>query len=298
MAWSEVYNLDVKFPYQFHLHGLSDMQIGSESTSLKIIEQRIDEICSDPVDSGIIICGDIEDEDRPSTRAIRKSAFADREEVIHRDAQKHMAYIDKHVIPYLEPLHAQTKYGIMGILAGHHYTHVSPVLNSAQYICNRLFELTKKKVPYLGIMSAFMDIRYNYNGKGIRSVGHVQHGEGGGQTKASTIAKMERTAQGFDFDWMIRAHDCQLVATKTDKLYPKMVQRGSPPQMMSRTIPMLNLGAATRGYEMSTINTSYVEHSMMRPTTLGWGSLHFSIRKPSRHIDPGMSYRIETKILI
>lgn len=273
------------------------MQIGSESTSLKIIEQRIDEIVSDPIDSGVIILGDIEDEDRPSTRSIRKAAFSDREEVIHRDAQKHMSYVDKYVIPYLLPLQ-ETKYGIMGILAGHHYTHVSPVLNSAQYICNRLFELSKRKVPYLGEMSAFLDIRIRDKSRGIRTVGHVQHGEGGGQTKGATISRLERTAQGFDADWYMRAHDCQLVATKTDKLYPRMVQRGSQPEMMSKTIPMLNLGSATRGYEMNTNHTSYVERGMMRPTTMGWGSFLFSIRKRSRQQDPGMSYHLESKILI
>ena len=246
--------------------------------------------------------GDIEDEDRPSTRERRKSAFADREEVIHRDAQTHMAYIDKFVIPYLEPLQ-KTKYGIMGILAGHHYTHVSPVLNSAQYICNRLFEVANRKVPYLGELSSFVDIRFRNatgkgHGNGIRSVGHIQHGEGGGQTKSATITKLERTAQGFDADWYMRAHDCQLVATKTDKLYPKKVYKGTQPEMMSKTIPMLNLGSATRGYEMNNQQTSYVERGMMRPTTMGWGSILMSIKKAWKHEDPDQSYKIDYKVLI
>lgn len=209
-----------------------------------------------------------------------------------------MAYIDKHIIPYLEPIHAQTKYGIMGLLAGHHYTHVSPVLNSVQYISNRLFELTKKKVPYLGEMSAFMDLRFRDGKKGIRSVGHCQHGTGGGQTKGSTISKLERTAQGFEADWYIRAHDCQLVATKTDKLYPKMVNRGSQPEMMSKTISMLNLGSSTRGYEMNVNRTSYVEMEMMRPVTMGWGSLLMEIKKAQSFEDKSQSYKIDYKILI
>lgn len=80
MAWNQVYELDVKFPYEFHLHGLSDLQIGSESTSLRVIQNRIEEIVEDPIDSGVVILGDITDEDRPSTRERRRSAFADRPE--------------------------------------------------------------------------------------------------------------------------------------------------------------------------------------------------------------------------
>lgn len=298
MAWSQVFNLDPPhFPYQFHIHGFSDLQIGSDSTSLSIIKKRVDEIVADPVDSGVFILGDIEDEDRPSTRDIRRSAFAGREEVIYRDADKHMAWIDKVVIPILLPLMG-TKYGVMGVLAGHHWTQLSPVLNSPQYICNRLRELTKREVPYLGEMSSFVDLRVRCNGKGIRSVGHIQHGEGGGQSKGSTVSRLERTAQGFEADWYMRAHDCQLIATKTDRLYPREVKSSScAPEMMSRTITMLNLGSATRGYQADK-KTSYVERGMMRPTTMGWGTLLFSVRKARRFEDPGESYRLDVNVTI
>jgi hypothetical protein len=105
MAWNEV--VEIKFdrtPYEFHLHGLCDIQAGSTSTSLNIVKRWIQEIVDDPIDSGIIIPGDIEDEDRPSTRERRRSAFADRPEVAFRDAEKHRAWVDKEVIPLLLPL--------------------------------------------------------------------------------------------------------------------------------------------------------------------------------------------------
>lgn len=278
------------------------MQIGSESTSLKAIKHRIDEICSDPVDSGVVILGDLVDEDRPSTRTMRSAAFADRPEVISRDGQNHLSWIDKEVTPHLLPLQ-KTKYGIMGVLAGHHFSQLTPSLNSAQYICNRIKEITKRPVPYLGEMSSFLDLRFrDYrggdHGRSVRSVGHLQHGEGGGQTKGSTIQRLERTAQGFDADWYMRAHDCQLVATKTDRLYPNRSQRGSEPKMMSKTIPMLNLGAATRGYEMNKEFLSYVEKAMFRPTTMGWGSLLFTIQKSRTYQDADQSYSVDIKILI
>jgi hypothetical protein len=298
--WSQVYNLDVRFPYELHLHGLSDLQIGSTSCSLKVIQQRIDEIVDDPVDSAVVIAGDIEDEDRPSTRSLRKATFADRVEVIERDAQKHIAYLDKIVMPMLLPLQ-KTKYGIMGILAGHHWTALTPNLSSAEYICNRLTELSGKTVHYLGEMSAFLDLRFRHtkggdHGKSIRRVVHVQHGEGSGQTKASSLAKLDRTSQGFQADVYIRAHDCQLVASKTDVLYPKMVEAGSHPDVAAKTVTMVNLGSATRGYEMNRGVASYIESKMMRPTTLGWATVKFLIRKEKVYENPQMSYNCFTKV--
>lgn len=300
MAWSQIVEINApRFPYEFHIHGLSDLQIGSKDSSLNAIEQRVQEIVNDPVDSGTVILGDIEDEDRPSTRSIRKAAFAERPEVIGRDMEKHLAWIDKFVIPYLLPLQ-KTKYGIFGILAGHHWTQITPDLTSAEYICTRLGELSGRKVPYLGEMSSFLDFRIKTPQKfGLRAVGHFQHGEGGGQTKGSTLARLDRTAQGFDADFYMRAHDCQLVATKVDKLFPKEVKNAdSSPDIMSRTIPFLNLGAATQGYQPSKKSISYVETGMMRPTTIGWGSLFLKIRKARTYEDTNQNYKIDYKILI
>lgn len=229
------------------MHGLCDLQIGSESTSLSVIRTRIKEICDDPIDSGVIIPGDIEDEDRPSTREIRAASFAGRGEVIKRDAENHRDWLDRKVIPLLLPLQKKTKYGILGIIAGHHWRYLTPVQNSVQYICQELSRLSGRKVPYLGQMMAYLDLRFVFGLKSSRKLGLIMHGEGGGQTKASTIQKLEKAAQGFDGDFFIRGHDCQLLATKTDKLFPKESKRGSEPEMRSRTIAYLNLGAATRG---------------------------------------------------
>lgn len=293
MAWSEVVSIPFqKTPYEFHLHGICDLQLGSRSTSLSVIKSRIYEICNDPVDSGVIIPGDIEDEDRPSTRAIRAATFAGREEVIGRDAAKHRDWLDRHVIPVLLPLQTETKYGIVGVLAGHHWTKLSPVQNSVQYICQELSRLSKKKVPYLGEMMSYLDLRFHNGPKSFRKLGLIMHGEGGGQTKGSTIQKLERAAQGFEGDFFIRGHDCQLVATKTDKLYPKESRNAqNKPEMLSRTIAYLNLGAATRGYEMNIDSPSYVEQALMRPTTMGWGTIRFKFRRAYRWEDSAHSIK-------
>lgn len=301
MAWSEVYEIIAdKYPYEFHIHGLSDLQLGSESCSVKFVKQKIEEILDDPVPSGVVILGDIEDEDRPSTRAIRHQAFAGRDEVVGRDAVKHMAWLDREVLPIILPLQ-KTKFGIMGILAGHHWTQITPVLNSVQYICNNITAMSNRKVVYLGEMSAFMDLRISHrtgSGQHFRRVIHVQHGEGGGQTKSASLLKLDRTSQGFIADAYIRAHDCQIVAAKTDQLFPQEVQRGKEPHLLSKTISFLNLGSATRGYDFNKNRPSYIESSMMRPTTMGWGYLSFLIHKSRKHEDPNQSYRIDSKITI
>ncbi len=303
MASIETYNIEVD-PRKpaFHLHGICDLQIGSSSCSLTTIKRRIKEILEDPIPGGIVIPGDIEDEDRPSTRATRKATFADRSEVVWRDAEKHRAWLDKEVIPLFVPLHRDTAYGIMGVLAGHHWTQLSPVLNSVQYICMEVTRLAKrpdkKAVVYMGQMFGYMDLRFMYANSAVRMLVHVQHGEGGGQTVGASLTKIDRTAQGFEGDVFIRGHDCQLVATKKPKLYPKQARAGAEPEIMERTQVFLNLGSATRGYEMGTGEPSYIEQKMMRPTSMGWGTVKFQFRRASADEDANKNVRCDFKVEI
>ena len=299
MAWSQEWHFSFeKTPARFNLECLADFQLGSRSCCLWKIEQHIEDILEDAkhTDSGIIFAGDIEDEDRPSTRKLRREIAADRAEVVERDADKHMAWIDKAVIPLLLKLHKGTKYGIMGGVAGHHYTQLSSAMNSVQYIYRRLEELSGKPCVYLGEMVSFLDFRFHVGKTNtVRQVGLLQHGEGGGQTKSSTVNKLERAAQGFDADFYIRGHDCQLVGTKTDQLFPKE-GRGGEPAIHSRTRAMLNLGSATMGYEMRKDPSSYIESAMMRPATMGWGRLKFRIRKALTVEDINTNLRADIKL--
>jgi hypothetical protein len=300
MAWSEIYYLDIpKLPYRFNLHTLSDLQLGNPSTSRTIIKARIEEIENDPYDCGVIIPGDIEDEDRPSTRSLRAAAFAGRKEVIKRDAQKHMRYLDEEVIPMLLPLQ-KTKAGIMGVLAGHHWTALDRGLTSSEYICRRIADISKRPVPYLGQMSSFMDMRfrrpYNTN-RAIRIVGHVQHGNGAGQTKAASLAKLEQAFQSFEADFYIRAHSNQRVATMTDRLYPNAARLADgKPEMLHKTVAYLNAGGATRGYEMTLDDPSYIENEMMRPVTCGWGTVSFLFRRASSREDKNKNVMFEMRV--
>lgn len=301
MAWSEKFVIPFeKLPYRFNLECLADWQLGSRSCCRWKIEQHIDDILENAkhTDSGVVFAGDIEDEDRPSTRVIRAKIGAERGEVIERDSMKHVSWLERDVIPLLLKLHKGTKYGIMGGVAGHHYTQISSGVNSVQYLFRRLQELTGKPCVYLGEMVSFLAITFkapdNAN-KAIRLVGLLQHGEGGGATKSSTINKLDRAVQGFEADFYIRGHDCQLVGTKTDQLYTKET-RGGEPQINCRTKVLLNLGSATMGYEMRKDSSSYIEAAMMRPATMGWGTIKFRIRAARTDEDHNRNPRADIKI--
>lgn len=298
--WAEPFEIRYdKYPYRFNLECLADWQLGSRSCCRWKIDQHIKDILESAkhTDSGIVFAGDIEDEDRPSTRAIRRGIAAERSEVVERDAEKHRAWIDRDVMPLLLKLHRGTKYGVMGGVAGHHYTMLTPHLNSVEYMFNELKRLTGKPCVYLGEMASFLDFRFRGpSNKSVRLVGLLQHGEGGGQTKASTINKLERSAQGFEADFYIRGHDCQLVGTKTDQLYTRAVKDGGKPMIHAKTKAMLNLGSATMGYEMRRDSTSYIESAMMRPATMGWGTLKFRIRPSVVAEDDNHNIRADIKV--
>lgn len=305
MAWSQSWRIPFnKYPYRFNLECLADFQLGSRSCCKWKIEQHIDDILenAEHTDSGVLFAGDIEDEDRPSTRIIRAKIAAERGEVIERDSMKHVAWLESEVIPLLLKLHKGTKYGIMGGVAGHHFTQISSEVNSVQYIYRRLEEITKKPCVYLGEMVSFIDLIFaDNNGKigacnTLRQVGLLQHGEGGGATKGSTITKLDRAVQGFDADFYIRGHDCQLVGTKTDQLYSGENRGGKERQIMCRTKALLNLGSATMGYEMRKDSSSYIESAMMRPATMGWGTLKFRVRHSREAEDKNHGRRVDIKL--
>lgn len=311
MAYVQKFKIPMAtLPFQFALELKGDWQLGSRSTCEWKIDDDIDETLAraKTMDSGVIMLGDIEDEDRPTTRDIRKRISADRQEVVERDAEKHVSYIDSDVMPKLIRLHEGTKYGIMGGVAGHHWTFLpggvevggKRVYTSVEYMFAKLQAVTGKPCHYLGQMSSFADLRFQQagkNGKACRSVGFIQHGEGGGQTKGSTVAKLERAAQGFDAQWYARGHDCQIVGTKTDQLYAREGNGDAAGSIGSRTKAMLNLGAATMGYEMGRGAPSYVESSMMRPVTMGWGTMLFRIRVAHASEDPSRNLKADIKLL-
>lgn len=284
------------------LHAISDIQWESSSCDRRLVKEAIDEIVADPSGGLSILPGDIEDSDRPSTRARKGSMFADRIEVLDAEGKIYLDYLDKEIIPMLLPL-AKTKLGCVGILAGHHWKRLTKDLNSVQYICNRLSTLSGRKVPYLGQMSAWAWLRFHIHNKNgsdsknrITKLLHVQHGEGGGQTLASALNKLELTSRSHEADVLIRAHDCKLVAGKFDRLHPKNTEGEA--QILHKTVAMLNIGSFTRGFSLGTGEPDYPEMRMMRPTTMGYGKVHFDIKRASTYDDPNHNWEAKIRLEI
>jgi len=299
MAWVHNRTLEYSGPTKFNIYFGADFQLGSDSTDKAVIKRWVREVLDDP--NGLwCILGDIEDDDRPSTRAIRRGAFAERREVQTADAKKHILYIEHEVIPLLAPL-TQSRLGSLGVLAGHHWYDLGE-LNSTQYICNRLSTMGRKqKVPYLGQMSAwvhlgFHDSRYYSKTQGarVRKI-HIQHGVGGAKTIAGALNSLERTSKGFVADAYVRAHDCTLVAGKYDRLDTRM---GDTPGLIHKTVTLMNVGSATRGYEMTLDNPSYPEMGMMNPRTLGWGVLECYVHRELKCIDQSQNWDVRFRATI
>ena len=297
MAWVHNRTLDFTGPTKFNIYFGADFQLGSDSTDKSVIRRWVNEVMEDPLGLWCIL-GDIEDDDRPSTRAIRRGAFAERREVQTADAKKHILYIEKEVIPLLAPL-TESKLGSLGVLAGHHWYDLGE-LNSTQYICNRLSTMGRKqKVPYLGQMSAWVHLKFqkgdpSSRGPLQRKI-HIQHGVGGGKTIAAALTALERTSKGFRADAYIRAHDCTLVAGKYDQVESK---DSDTPGLNHRTVTLMNVGAATRGYEMTLDNPSYPEMGMMNPRTLGWGKLECYVHKELKAVDPSKNWDVRFRATI
>lgn len=293
------------------LHALADLQFGSKSCDTHLMKHEFQRVLDDPSGGMSVILGDLTDDDRPTTRDMRKAMFHDRPEVQDADARDKKFFIDQKVLPMLLPL-AQTRRGIIGVLAGHHWSYVRVkgpkteahpggvrYVNSARYICDELGRLTKRRVPYLGIMSAWIWLHFKGpNNLGVQKLVHIQHGVGGGQTLASALNKLEMTARWAEADLLIRAHDCKLVAAKTARLGPRENRGGEIKSLKSKVIALLNVGAMTRAYIIDGDEPDYAEMKMMRPTAMGWGEAHFDLRRCGTAEDPGRNWTADIRVTI
>lgn len=265
----------------YTFHKLADWQLGGNVCDEEMIRTEVHEIVDNPQAVWCFL-GDIEDEDRPTTRVRRRANNADRPEVNLRDAQKHLAWIDQKVIPIMAPL---TQRPCLGVLAGHHWTQLTPARNSVQYICMRLSQIAKKKngykVPYLGVMQSWAPIRFegtgSLKGERIRRMFHLEHGVGGSQAVGSALKKLEKRAKGIYADVYARAHDLKLEVTKIDSV--EASGESETPRIYHRTKLLLNTGGASRAHELTRGNPTYPEQGGMSPATMGWARVNAYLRK-------------------
>ena len=301
MAWIHEVRRDIpELPFKFEINGFADAQIGAKFSDTACLRECIAEVIEKdrlwrwrpdlfPKQYWVFL-GDIEDDDRPTTRQRKKAAFADRDEVLRAAMRDHLLYLDNKVIPIIQPL---AEIECLGVLAGHHFGLISKNWNTVQYICHKMSRTSKYRVPYLGEMSSWIWMRFECNGKNISTCGHIQHGEGGGQATGSALKKLEKTSIGLRADWYMRAHDCRLEATKADIIYPK--EHPGSRELRCKTVPKINLGSFSRAYMISKGKPEYPEERMMRPLTMGTGSLKGTVRTATRREDNSQNLVIRWK---
>lgn len=321
MAWWEPW----RFPFdggffQLDLECFGDWQLGSRSTQEDIVDAAIDELCERTefyhrhmpwAKTAAISTGDLEDDDRPTTREIRAKIAAERPEVVKRDSDLYIHFLESDVIPRLVRIHKGTDYGLLGGLAGHHWkAFPEPVKvgdvechNSVEYCFARTAHIAGKPCVYLGEMTSYVDFRFDriLPGGGtivVKQIGMIQHGDGGGQTASSTVNKLNKTAVGWDADFYVRGHDCQLLAMKVDQFRSKEPRGEGTGGLKRKTKSFLNIGAATDGYEITKKRPAYPEQGGLNPRTMGWGTTRFRLYKGRDFEDADGSMICTTKLEI
>lgn len=297
MAWVHEVRIPCRLNRPVNMHFVSDFQLGSSQAEKDLVVQKVQEIAADP-DAVWGVLGDLEDDDRPTTRIRKKAAFPDRDEVLSSAARDHVAWIDQEVLPILKPL---TTRPCVGVLAGHHFTQLSSNWNSVQYICASLSKKSAHPVPYLGIMSAWLRCIFEVEiGRGRRPVQrfvHVQHGVGGSQVAGGALKKLEKARAGFTADAYVRAHDCHLESAKVAVLRPRE-KGGHAQQIRSQVVPLLNIGSASKSYIETLGEPAYPEMDMMQPSAMGWGVLRAVPRVAWKFEDPSQNMMIDFRVEI
>jgi len=295
--WIQDITLPFRGPKEYDWEISSDWQIGSRACDERRVDYWIDKVVANPRSFWSIL-GDGEDDDRPSTRSRKRQSFADRGEVLTNAGRDHMAWLDKSLIPRFKKLSARP---CAGVLAGHHWTELTTILNSVQYLCREGTRRGKHKIPYLGEMSSFVRLTFKGEGpcKGVKFtiLVHVQHGTGGGSALGSALRKLAKTSEGFRACAYVRAHSCALEAAKRNRLWTREDDI-TPPELLDKVILFMNIGCATRGFDLSKREPLYPEMSMLGPATMGWGTIKIKIRKPLPWEDQRQLWVAELNALI
>lgn len=271
-----------------NLRPFGDAQYGSKAFDINLWNEGVDEALSDP-HTLTIGMGDITDNFRPTIRDRIEGAMIGDFEARQQMDEMHRDHVDKMIkILRLDKLfHAG--YGCLGLLDGHHYYRYSDLTTSTQYICQKL------KLPYLGEMSAFLRLLFNFKKGGKHGatrnlIIHAQHGEGGAQYVSTDTSKIERkTVPSFEADIYLRGHSTKKYGGGTDILYPTLSE---PPRLAHKTIVWMNTGGFMRGYLEN--ETTYVEKKMMAPARLGYGIVHIRIMKDETHNNRKIDLKVTT----
>lgn len=204
--------------------------------------------------------GDYIDFASPSNRQrLRSAALYDTAEQVIDD--KARALVDELYAELLAP----TRGRWLGLLEGHHWTHLLTGETTDQYLCQKL------QAPFLGT-SAYVGLMFQTD-NGTRSVTiWAHHGAGGGQKVHAPVLKLENMATNWDADIMLVAHMTKRATGVLQRCYP--VWGGRKPTIRYRTMHLVGCGGWLKGYqEQSTQGQTprggYVEQKMLAPVALG-----------------------------
>lgn len=168
----------------------------------------------------------------------------------------------------------------LGLLEGHHWTHLLTGETTDQYLCQKL------RAPFLGT-SAYVGLIFRKpDGSTAAVTIWAHHGAGGGQSVAAPVQKLEGMANYWEADVMIVAHMTKKASGEIQRCYP--VWGGRMPTIRYKTIHLVGAGGWLKGYaersaQGRTPRGGYVEQRMLRPVALG--SSFIRIRSKVRRED-------------
>ena len=173
----------------------------------------------------------------------------------------------------------------LGMLEGHHWTHLLTGETTDQYLCQKL------KAPFLGT-SAYVGLMFQTR-VGVRSVTiWAHHGAGGGQKVHAPILKLENLACSWEADLMLIAHMTKRATGVIQRCYP--VWGGKAPSVRYREMHLVGCGGWLLGYpefskQGKTPRGGYVEQKMLTPVALGapFVRIRSRIRREDRHKSGG-----------
>lgn len=290
MVWVHHQAIDFELGQEFRIYPTADWQLEGKTADLEYIKSWVGKVSEDENGMAMFL-GDIQDNDRPSTRSLKRKAFHERPEVLLDETRARLKELDSEIVPLLLPL-AKMRLPMLGMLAGHHYADLYfekdgqlVKQTSTNYICQQLTLLSGREVPYLGIMSAWVHLSFRKKGSTstIKKLLHIQHGVGGGGTPEAAVRRLRKTSEGHYADAYVRAHDCQQVIVRMCVNEP--LGHGENARIRQREILMMNIGSATAGPVITRGDPDYSEMEMMNPVPRGWGVISVNMRRASRHDD-------------
>lgn len=205
--------------------------------------------------------GDMTDFMSPSNRARYEAAgLYDTAKRVINDKARELCDV------LLDELLAPTKGRWLGMVEGHHYAHLVTGETTDQYLCAKLH------APFLGT-SAYVGLSFD-TPVGNRTVTlWVHHGEGGGQSCAAPVNKLEGLANAWEgVDVMLVGHMSKKASASIQRQYP--VWGGRKPTSRDREVHLVGVGGWLKGWQPgsrqgNTPRGNYVEKRMLKPVAIG-----------------------------